>query len=83
MLIDREQKLKKVKDEMKQLQKKSDDTHNDDQQRIRTLERDTSIKDSKITDLEQTIVRKDKEIEGKEQEISFWQRLYSKVIEVG
>ena len=83
MLIDREQELEKVRDEMKQLQKKSDDTHNDDQQRIRTLERDTSIKDSKITGLEQTIVLKDKEIEEKEQEISFWQRLYSKAIEVG
>ena len=83
MLLDKTQELEKVRDEMKQLQKKSDDTHNDDQQRIRTLERDTSIKDSKITGLEQTIVRKDKEIEEKEQEISFWQRLYSKAIEVG
>lgn len=83
MLLDKEQELKKVRDEMKQLQKKSDDTHNNDQQRIRTLERDTNIKDSKITGLEQTIVRKDKEIEEKEKEISFWQRLYSKAIEVG
>ena len=76
-------KLEKVRDEMKQLQKKSDDTHNDDQQRIRTLERDTSIKDSKITGLEQTIALKDKEIEEKEQRLSFWQRLYSTAIEVG
>ena len=41
------------------------------------------FKDSKITGLEQTIALKDKEIEEKEQRISFWQRLYSTGIEVG
>lgn len=83
MLIDREQEFEKVKDEMKQLQKKSDYTHNDDQQRIRTLERDSAVNNSKISDLEQTIALKGKEIAEKEQRISFWQRLYSKAIEVG
>ena len=83
MLLDKEKELEKVRDEMKQLQKMSDYTHNDDQQRIRILERDTRIKDSKIAGLEQSIKLKEKEIEEKEQEISFWQRLYSKAIEVG
>ena len=83
MLIDKTQELEKVRDEMKQMQKKSDDTHNDDQQRIRTLERDSAVKNSKISDLEQTISLKDKEIEEKDKRISFWKRLYEKAIEVG
>ncbi len=83
MLLDKEQELRNIRDEMKQMQKKSDDTHNDDQQRIRTLERETGIKDSKIAGMEQTISLKDKEIEEKDKRISFWKRLYEKAIEVG
>lgn len=83
MLLDKEQQLEKVKDEMEQKQKRADDTHKDDQERIRTLEHESAVKDTKIADLEQTIVQKDEEIEKKDRVCSMWEKLYDAAIEVG
>ena len=82
-LLAKDKELERIRTEAERRQKRADDTHNDDQERIHTLERESAVKDTRIADLEQTIVQKDEELEKKEEVCSTWQRLYNAAIEVG
>ena len=83
MLLDKDKELERVRKEAERIRKKSDDTHNDDMERILTLEKSKQEDKAKISGLERTIAQKDEEIEKKEANISMWQKFYLAAIEVG
>ena len=83
MLLDKDEELERIRKDTERQQKRADDTHNDDQERIRTLEHESVVKDTKIAALERTIVQKDEEIEKKDRVCSIWEKLYDAAIEVG
>ena len=83
MLLDKDKELERVRKEAERIRKRADDTHNDDMERILTLEKSKQEDKAKISGLERTIAQKDEEIEKKEANISMWQKFYLAAIEVG
>ena len=82
-LVDKDKELERVRKEAERIRKKSDDTHNDDMERILTLEKSQQEDKAKISGLERTIAQKDEELGKKEANISMWQKFYLAAIEVG
>ena len=75
-LLQKEQENEKLRKDAERKQKLPDDTHKADMEKIRTLEKN-------VADHKNTIAEKDRELNEKEETISFWRNLYYTAIEVG
>ena len=75
-LLQKEQENEELRKDAERNKKQSDDTHKADMERIRTLEKN-------VADHKNTIAEKDRELNEKEETISFWRNLYYTAIEVG